>query len=117
SEFSPDVATVLLDLQQRNRDGALVDVELAVRRIDYNGRPALLTVAVDVSDSLRAEKARRTAEEQLRHSQKLDVLGQLTGGIAHDFNNILMVIVASAEALAEKEGIDAETRKGLDRIS
>jgi signal transduction histidine kinase/ActR/RegA family two-component response regulator len=95
----------------------MIDVELAVRRIDYNGRPALLTIAVDVSDRLRAEKARRSAEDQLRHSQKLDVLGQLTGGIAHDFNNILMVIIGNAEALAEKDGIDAETRKGLDRIS
>jgi len=28
-----------------------------------------------------------------------------------------MVIMASAEVLAEKDGIDAETRKGLDRIS
>ena len=116
-EFSPNVATVLSDLQQRNADGALIDVELGVRRIEYNGRPALLTVAVDVSDRLREERARRAAEEQLRHSQKLDTLGQLTGGIAHDFNNILMVIVANAEALAENEGLDAETRKGLDRIS
>jgi PAS domain S-box-containing protein len=116
-EFSPDVATVITGQRHHNRDGATIDVELAVRRIDYNGRPALLTVAADVSDRLRAEKAQRAAEEQLRHSQKLDVLGQLTGGIAHDFNNILMVIVASAEALAEKDGIDAETRKGLDRIS
>ena len=117
SEFSPGVATVILGQQHLNRDGATIDVELAVRRIDYNGRPALLTVAVDVSDRLRAERERRAAEEQLRHSQKLDTLGQLTGGIAHDFNNILMVIMASAEALAEKDGIDTETRKGLDRIS
>jgi PAS domain S-box-containing protein len=116
-EFSPDVATVISGQRHRNRDGATIDVELAVRRIDYNGRPALLTVAVDVSDRLRAEKARRAAEEQLRHSQKLDVLGQLTGGIAHDFNNILMVIMANAEVLAEKDDLDAETRKGLDRIA
>jgi signal transduction histidine kinase/ActR/RegA family two-component response regulator len=116
-EFSPDVATVISGQRHRNRVGATIDVELAVRRIDYNGRPALLTVAVDVSARLRAENARRGAEEQLRHSQKLDVLGQLTGGIAHDFNNILMVIMAKAEALAEKDDIDAETRKGLNRIS
>ena len=116
-EFVPGVATVISGQRHRSRDGALIDVELAVRRIDYNGRPALLTVAVDVSDRLRAEKERRTAEEQLRHSQKLDALGQLTGGIAHDFNNILMVIIANAETLAEKDGIDTETRKGLDRIS
>jgi signal transduction histidine kinase/CheY-like chemotaxis protein len=117
ADFSPDAATVIAGQRHRDRNGATIDVELAVRRIVYNGKPALLTVAVDVSDRLRAESSRRTAEEQLRHSQKLDVLGQLTGGIAHDFNNILMVIIANAEALAEKDGLDADTRKGLDRIS
>jgi signal transduction histidine kinase len=117
ADFSAEAATVIVGQRHRDRNAATIDVELAVRRIAYNGKPALLTVAVDVSDRLRAEAARRTAEEQLRHSQKLDVLGQLTGGIAHDFNNILMVIIASAEALAEKDNIDAETRKGLDRIA
>ncbi len=42
---------------------------------------------------------RRKTEDVLWHTQKLEVVGQLTGGIAHDFNNLLAVIVGSMEMI------------------
>ena len=59
--------------------------------------------------------ARREMEEQLRQSQKMQVVGQLTGGIAHDFNNLLAIVIGNVQLLRERLGSDdAKAREYLD---
>ena len=59
----------------------------------------LYGVARDVTAEKEQAAALASAETQLRQSQKMEAVGQLTGGLAHDFNNLLTGITGSLELL------------------
>ncbi len=58
----------------------------------------------------------REREAILRHSQKLDAIGQLTGGVAHDFNNLLTVVLNNGDFLVEKLAEREDLRNMAEQI-
>jgi PAS domain S-box-containing protein len=104
-----ELSRTLKGIRHRRKDGSVMDMEIAVRLIDFEGRPAYLAMAQDIGDRLSLER-------QLRESQRMEVVGQLTGGIAHDFNNILMVILGNVDVLLD-ENLGAAATERLERVS
>jgi PAS domain S-box-containing protein len=82
-------------VKRRHKDGSLVDISFnAAAMFESWEAKAVAFALTDITE-------RNRLEQQLRESQKMDAIGQLTGGVAHDFNNVLAVITGTIDILAD----------------
>jgi signal transduction histidine kinase len=89
----------------RRKDGTTFPMELSVGESPQAGKHAFVGIVRDVTERREAE----TQREQLRQSQKMEAVGQLTGGLAHDFNNLLAIIIGNLDMLREICADDVHT--------
>ena len=104
-----ETGKLLGTFEHLRKDGSLVQMEIAATAIDFEGRPAWLVLAADVTE-------KRALEAQLLHAQKMEAVGHLAGGIAHDFNNLLGVITGYTELLIRELAAGSRARRRAEEI-
>ncbi len=98
----PRIIGIGREVMGRRKDGATFPMELAVGEAPQGGNHAFVGIIRDLTERREADRQR----EQLRHSQKMEAVGQLTGGMAHDFNNLLAIIIGNLDMLRELRADD-----------
>jgi len=95
-----------------HKDGQIIHGSISVRclRKDDGSVDYFVALVQDITDRKRAEEEKRKLQDHLRHSQKMEAVGQLAAGVAHEFNNILVGILANAELLSVTTGDDLSER-------
>jgi two-component system cell cycle sensor histidine kinase/response regulator CckA len=99
-----------LECELRTKEGKFRNVLASGEMIELGGDPCLLLILQDVTERL-------DLEAQLRHSQKMEAVGQLSAGVAHDFNNIMTVIQGHTGLLLRNSTLDAAGLESLGQIS
>lgn len=82
-------------VEARRKNGTLFPVQLAVGEVVLGDAHIFTGFVSDLT-------ARVKMEQELRHAQKMEAIGQLTGGVAHDFNNLLTIISGNLEMLERR---------------
>src|SRR5688572_3025483 len=100
----------------RRKDGSHVRVDVRTRDFDLDGETMRFAMITDVTEREQAMEKLQRVEDQLRHTQKMDAVGQLAGGVAHDFNNLLTAIQGYADLLADKIAGEEEKQADLNEI-
>jgi PAS domain S-box-containing protein len=100
------------EFHNRKKNGDLYWEQVLISPIrDEDGAIThFIAIKEDITD-------RKQMEVQLRHSQKMDAVGQLAGGIAHDFNNILTAIVGYASIIQLKLPDGSPLKKSAEQIT
>ena len=109
--------TRYLTYRQAHVDGTLHHLEAVTsthrllesrRRVVINSR--------DVTDRILAEQERERLAEQLRTTQKWEIIGTLAGGIANEFNNMLTPILGFGTLAMDEAEPGSRIHKRLERV-
>jgi len=94
-EYLRKAGTNTQQSMHRAKNGQVIPIEVSATLVTIGEVEYSVAHARDMT-------TRRALEERLRHTEKMEALGQLAGGVAHDFNNQLVGVVSYAEILEDE---------------
>jgi PAS domain S-box-containing protein len=100
-----------MELYNTTKSG-LIYLDVIITPLGYGENRSITGYLVQIQDVTE----QKHLEQQLRHAQKMEAIGQLAGGIAHDFNNIISAISNYAYLLSLKIPSDDNLQEYVQRI-
>lgn len=114
------------EVEAKRKDGTIFPIDLSVAEVKFGSQRLFSGIIRDMTE-------RRQQDDQLRHAQKMEAVGQLTSGIAHDFNNLLTVVLGNTRLIRKRmkteeaapvfsdiaeriDDIDAAAQRGADLV-
>ncbi len=96
---SPRRSATGLEAQVRTRGGAVRDVVISTAPVHL--ADGTLSGVIEILSDVTEQKA---LEDQVRHAQKMEVVGKMAAGVAHDFNNLLTIINGYSDLAPRRAG-------------
>jgi two-component system NtrC family sensor kinase len=96
----------LLEVHFRHREGHRVVGEVVAVPLVFDGRPAVVCIARDITE-------RRQVQEKLRAAERMVSLGTLAAGVAHEINNPLSYLLSNLHFVDDELSAMAEAGEGL----
>jgi len=95
--LAPNAPAVARECLRQGHSKLSQQIQINGRTLSWSFFPIIASQVVHCYGADTTE--RLNLEAQLRHSQKLESIGQLAAGVAHDFNNILTIIQGHADRM------------------
>ena len=110
-----DAASIAKECLRSGNSKLCQEISIEGRTLSWSFFPIVASQVVHCYGGDMTERS--NLEDQLRHAQKLESVGQLAAGVAHDFNNILTIIQGHSDRLLSQcEGCKGITEP-LQQIS